>query len=104
MIWITIIISGVITYFLRASSLVFIKKEMLNEEMKEVLSYVPSAIFPAIIFPAVFLDESFVFVELSDPKIIAAFIAIVAGYLSKNIITTIVLGMISYWIIIFVLM
>ena len=104
MIWITIIISGMITYFLRASSLVFIKKEMLNEEMRAVLSYVPSAIFPAIIFPAVFLDESFVFVDLNDPKIIAAFIAIVVGYLSKNVIATIVLGMISYWMLIFVIM
>ncbi|SVD51054.1 uncharacterized protein METZ01_LOCUS403908, partial [marine metagenome] len=35
-----------------------IKKEMFNVRVREVLSYVPSAIFPAIIFPAVFLDNS----------------------------------------------
>ena len=33
------------------------KKEMFNNRVREVLSYVPSAIFPAIIFPAIFLDD-----------------------------------------------
>jgi branched-subunit amino acid transport protein len=33
------------------------KKEMFNDRIREVLSYVPSAIFPAIIFPAIFLDD-----------------------------------------------
>ena len=35
-----------------------IKKEMFNDRVREILSYVPSAIFPAIIFPAIFLDSS----------------------------------------------
>ena len=29
-----------------------IKKEMFNDRIREILSFVPSAIFPAIIFPA----------------------------------------------------
>ena len=104
MIWISIIISGIITYLIRASTLVFVQRKMISEEFRVVLSYVPSAIFPAIIFPAVFLDETLTLVESSDPKVIAAFVAVIVGYLSKNVIATIVTGMISYWILIFVLM
>ena len=48
MIWISIIISGVITYLIRASTLVLIQRNMISEELRVVLSYVPSAIFPAI--------------------------------------------------------
>lgn len=104
MIWISIIISGIITYLIRASTLVFVQRKMISEELRVVLSYVPSAIFPAIIFPAVFLDETLTLVESSDPKVIAAFVAVIVGYLSKNVIATIVSGMISYWTLIFVVM
>ena len=35
-----------------------LKKEMFNDRIREVLSFVPAAIFPAIIFPAIFLDNN----------------------------------------------
>ena len=35
-----------------------LKEDILNYKMKKILSYVPSAIFPAIIFPPIFLDNS----------------------------------------------
>jgi branched-subunit amino acid transport protein len=81
----------------------FIKKDMLSEKTKIVLSYVPSAVFPAIIFPAVLLGDSGSYVDYNDPKIIAILVAIIVGYFSKKIIATILSGLISYWIIIFLL-
>ena len=78
-----------------------LKKEMFNNRAREVLSYVPSAIFPAIIFPAIFLDNSGALDIESNPKVIAAIIATIIGILSKNIIATIFSGLISYWLLIF---
>ena len=101
--WIIIFVSGLITYLLRFSMISLIKKDMLSEKTKIVLSYVPSAVFPAIIFPAVLLDNSGIYVDYNDPKIIAVLVAIVVGYFSKKIIATILSGLISYWIIIFLL-
>ena len=100
-IWISIIIAGVINYLSRLGSVLLIKPERLNENTKKILSYVPSAVFPAIIFPAVFLNESNTIVQINDPKIIGFFVAIIIGYISKNIILTIIAGLISYWIVIF---
>ena len=79
-----------------------IKKEMFNDRVREVLSYVPSAIFPAIIFPAIFLDNSGSFILEDNPKIIAAIIATIIGIFSRSIIATIFSGLASYWFIIFV--
>ena len=79
-----------------------LKKEMFNDRMREVLSYVPSAIFPAIIFPAIFLDSSGLIQLEENPKILAAIIAMVVGILSRNIIATIFAGLASYWTIIFI--
>ena len=78
-----------------------LKKDTFNKRTKIILSYVPSAIFPAIIFPLIFLDD-FGNLDLeNNPKIMAAILAIIAGYLSKNIIITIFIGMTSYWFLIF---
>ena len=75
---------------------------MFNDRIREILSYVPSAIFPAIIFPAIFLDN-FGSIQFEDnPKIFAAIIAMTIGILSKNIIATIFFGLASYWTIIFI--
>ena len=100
-IWISIIIAGVINYLSRLGSVLLIKPERLNENTKKILSYVPSAVFPAIIFPAVFLNESNTIVQINDPKIIGFIVSIIIGYLSKSIITTIISGLLSYWLVIF---
>ena len=103
MTWLSILIAGIVTYLSRMTMVTLIKREMLNNKIKEVLVYVPSAVFPAIIFPGVFFNDYGNFVELSDPKIFGALIAIVVGFYSKNIIFTILSGLISYWVIIFLL-
>ena len=84
-----------------SSFCVFRLPERLSEGAKKILGYVPSAVFPAIIFPAVFFNETNTIVQINDPKIIGFFVAIVIGYISKNIILTIIAGLISYWIVIF---
>ena len=98
---ISILIAGIINYLTRLGSILLIKPERLSESTKKILGYVPSAVFPAIIFPAVFLNETNTIVQINDPKIIGFFFAIVIGYISKNIILTIIAGLISYWTVIF---
>ena len=78
-----------------------IKKEMFNDRVRQVLSYVPTAIFPAIIFPAIFLDNSGSILIEDNPKIMAALIATLIGIFSRSIIATIFSGLASYWFIIF---
>ena len=100
--WALIIYCGLITYFTRFSMIALIKKEMFNDRIREVLSYVPSAIFPAIIFPAIFLDNTTSFQFEDNPKIIAAIIATIIGIFSRSILATIFSGLVSYWFIIFI--
>ena len=79
-----------------------LKREMFNDRIREILSFVPSAIFPAIIFPAIFLDNSGDFQLENNPKIMAAIIAMLIGIVSQNIIATIISGLASYWFLIFI--
>lgn len=102
-IWFSIILAGIINYLTRLGSVLIINPKKLNNKTKQVLSYVPSAVFPAIIFPAVFLNQQGMLVEINDPKVIAISVAFLIGILSKNLILTILSGLISFWIIIFLL-
>ena len=97
-----IIYFGFITFLTRFSMIALLKKEMFNERIREILTYVPSAIFPAIIFPAIFLDDTGSLQLTDNPKILAAVIAMVTGIVSRNILATILFGLISYWFIIFI--
>ena len=98
----SIIFAGVLTYFTRMTMVTLINRDMLGDKIKAILEYVPSAVFPAIIFPAIFINDLGTFIEINDPKIFGALVAIIIGYFSKNIIATILAGLISYWFLIFV--
>ena len=82
--WTLIIYCGLITFLTRFSMIALLKKEMFNDRIREVLSYVPSAIFPAIIFPAIFLDNTGFIQFEENPKILAAIIAMGDWYLYKE--------------------
>ena len=97
-----IIYCGLITYFTRFSMIALLKKEMFNDRAREILSYVPSAIFPAIIFPAIFLDDLGAFQFEDNPKILASIIAVIIGMMSNNILATIFSGLAIYWFLIFI--
>jgi len=101
--WLSVIIAGILTYITRTTMVTLVDGRILSTKLKQVLGYVPAAVFPAIIFPAVFLNESGILVNINDPKIIAATIAIIVGYFAKNVIATIFAGLISYWFIIFLM-
>ena len=100
--WSTIIYCGIITYLTRFSMIFLLKEDILSDKTKKVLSYVPSAIFPAIIFPPVFLDNTGSLDFENNPKILAAILAIIIGYISRSILATMFVGLISYWFLIFV--
>ena len=102
MTWLSITIAGILTYFTRMTMIALVRRDLLGEKIKAVLSYVPSAVFPAIIFPAIFINDYGSYIEMNDPKIFGALVAIIVGYFSRNVIATIFSGLLSYWIIIFV--
>ncbi len=103
MTWFSIIVSGIVTYFSRMAMVALIDRDMLGTKVKEVLNYVPAAVFPAIIFPGVFFNDFGSLVEITDPKIYGAIIALIVGFFSRSVIATILSGLSSYWFIVFLI-
>ena len=84
MTWTSIFIAGLLTYFTRMSMVTLIRKEMISDNLRKILNYVPSVVFPSIIFPGVLLDDFGAFVTISDPKIFGAITALVIGVFYKE--------------------
>ena len=103
MTWTSIFIAGLITYFTRMSMITLIDKDIFSENFRKILNYVPSVVFPSIIFPGILLDDYGTLVAITDPKIYGALTAIIIGYFSRNVIATILSGLLSYWTFIFLI-
>ena len=101
--WISIIFAGLINYLTRLGSILIINPHKMSKDTKELLNYVPAAVFPAIIFPSVFIDDSGILLKFNDPKIISITLAFIIGIITKNLIITILSGLISFWTMLFLL-
>lgn len=102
MIWYGIFISGILNFLTKFLSLSFFDAIKISPKVKQLLIYVPSAVFPAIIFPGILLDINGSFDLENNPKILASIIAIITAIISKNIVSTIFAGLAVYWLIIFI--
>jgi len=102
MIWYGIVISGILNFLTKFLSLSYFDTSKMSPNVKKILSYVPSAVFPAIIFPGIFLDINGSIDLENNPKILASVVAVIIGVLTKNILATIFIGLAAYWYLIFI--
>ena len=102
MIWYGIVISGILNFLTKFLSLSYFDTSKMSPKVKQILSYVPSAVFPAIIFPGIFLDIDGTIDLENNPKILASVVAVVVGVLTKSILATIFIGLAAYWYLIFI--
>ena len=102
MIWYGIVISGILNFLTKFLSLSYFDTSKMSPNVKKILSYVPSAVFPAIIFPGIFIDINGSIDLENNPKILASVVAVIIGVLTKNILATIFIGLATYWYLIFI--
>ena len=68
MTWLSVIIAGILTYITRMTMITLVDRNVLGSKLKQVLGYVPAAVFPAIIFPAIFFNDYGNLIEITDPE------------------------------------
>jgi branched-subunit amino acid transport protein len=96
--WLTMILAGVITYAIRLSFILLFGKMEIPEMLRRALRFVPSAVLTAIVFPELLLVDGAVHLSLSNDRLIAGLIAVFIAWRSKNVFLTILVGMISLYI------
>jgi branched-subunit amino acid transport protein len=88
---------ALVTFLLRYGLLPLSGRIHMTPKMQRILGYVPPAVLTAIIVPAALIpDGRTLQVSWSNPYMVGALITAVIGWRSKNLLVTIVGGMIAF--------
>ena len=97
-IWLVMILGGLITFGIRFSLIYLFGRFHIPETMRSALHYVPPAVLSALISPALFLPDGGLDLSPANHRLLAGLVAILAAWLSKNTLLTIVAGMIALFV------
>ncbi|MCB2180090.1 AzlD domain-containing protein [bacterium] len=94
---------AIVTFGIRFSLLAFADQIELPNLLKQSLKYIPPAVLTAITVPAVLMPEGQINISLENPYLIAGVFATGAAVLSKNLMTTILVGLLAFILVQFVI-
>ncbi len=88
-----------VTFGVRYPVLALVGRLKLPEVVLRALRFVPPAVLSAIIFPAVLYPDGVQLqLGLDNPRVLAVIIAGLVAWRSKNLLLTIVVGMVALWV------
>ena len=90
-IWVAIILSGIGTYLMRASFLVFAHRLAdVPPSVQRLLRQIPPAALAAIVVPALLRPQGFF--DVWQPRLLAGAVAALVAWKTRNIALTLVVG------------
>lgn len=102
-IWLVLLLGGLITFGMRFSLIYLFGRFEFPETIRKALHYVPPAVLSAIIFPELFLRDGVLNLTLDNYRLLAGLVAVLVAWFSKNILITIITGMIALFLLQFFL-
>ena len=96
MIWLAIFISGLAVFLTRFSFIGILNRRDISPAMKSLLGYVSTAVLTAIVATETFITNHEI--DMTNPKIPALVIAGIAAVLSRSVVITIAVGLVSLYI------
>ena len=92
------LLGGLITFGMRFSLIYLFGRFEFPETIRKALHYVPPAVLSAIIFPELFIREGALNLTLDNHRLLAGVVAVLVAWFSKNILITIIAGMIALFL------
>jgi len=97
-IWVVILAAGVLTYTTRLSFILLFEKLNLPDWVKRALRFVPPTVMSAIILPELLMDNGVLRLVPVNPRLVAGAIAVLIAWRTRNVLLTILSGMITLWL------
>ncbi len=97
--WLTILAAGVITYAIRLSFILVFSRWEIPQWLQRALRFVPPAVLTAIILPELFISSGKLDISLENGRLVAGLVAILVAWRTKNVILTILSGMVVLWLV-----
>ncbi len=93
-----LIVGGLLTFATRLSFIALLGRFEPPEVVTRALRYVPPAVLSAIIFPEVLLRDGVFVTPWANPRLLAGLVAAVVAWRTRNVLLTIAIGMLAFWV------
>jgi len=101
-IWLVMLLGGALTFGMRMSFIYLFGRFEIPVVVKRALRFVPPAVLSAIVAPALLMPENTLDLSLRNNQLIAGVVAIVVAWRTKNTLLTIIAGMITLLVLLWV--
>ncbi len=96
--WIIILGMTLVTFLPRYGTLALLGRIELPKPIFNALKFVPPAVLSAIVLPALLFKDDQLYIALDNSYLVAGIFAGVIAWRSRNLLLTIVLGMVAFLI------
>lgn len=96
--WTIALLAGLATYLIRLSVIALASRMELPIWLLRVLRFVPMAALTAIIVPEVAYRDGALALGPGNPRLLAALVATLVAWKTRNALWTIGLGMVALWL------
>ena len=96
--WLTVIAMGLVTFAIRLSLIGTLGKLTLPPLLVRGLRFVPPAVLAAIVVPELVLPGGEFDFSLGNARLLAGALAALVAWLTRNVILTVIIGMLALWI------
>lgn len=97
--WLTIAACGVVTFLLRLSFIAVHGRVVMPLWFTRALAFVPIAVLSAITLPEVLIQNGALPTSVLNPRVIAALVAVLVAWRTRNVTVTIVAGTLTLWLV-----
>ena len=97
-IWLLFIVLAVGTYALRLSFIYLFGKIEMPDWLRRALRFVPASVLAALVLPALTHPNGTLDLSLGNVRLLAGLGGALVAWKTKNVLWTIVVGMVLFWI------
>ncbi len=97
-IWLIMIGLAIGTFLIRASFIILIGERQLPPLLSRSLRFVPASILSALVLPQILTRNSALQISFTNPQLTAGLVAAVVAWRTKNVLFTILSGMVVLWV------
>lgn len=101
--WWIILGLGGLTYLIRLSFIALWKYLHMPDWVQRALYFVPVAVLSAIIGPELVMVDQRINLTLANPRLLVGVVAIGVAYRTRNVFITILVGLVTFWLLRFTL-
>jgi branched-subunit amino acid transport protein len=97
-VWLIMLALALGTFLIRISFIILFSKREVHPMIVRALRFVPASVLTALVIPQILTRNNSIHISFANPQLIAGIVAALIAWRTKNVLLTILSGMIVLWV------